>query len=54
MLLLTLATPPAHDDDTKSSKNESKLRQCHLWNGQGNIGGTVVNPILREIFCIRP
>ena len=50
---LTLATA-VHDKDTKSSKKESKLRQCHLrlWNGLGNIGVVIVNPILPEILCI--
>lgn len=51
---LRLATPPVHDNDTKSSKNENKLRQGHLFNGLGNIGVVVVNQILPEIFCIRP
>jgi hypothetical protein len=51
---LTLATPPVHDKDTKSSKNDSKLRQCHLCIGQGNIRVAIVNPILFEIFCICP
>ena len=52
---LTLPTP-VHDKDTKSSKNESKLRQCHLWNEEGSIGVTIVNPILTEIpyNSIRP
>ena len=27
---LTLATPPVHDKDSKSTKNESELRQSHL------------------------
>jgi hypothetical protein len=35
---LTLATPPVHHKDTKSSKNESKMRQCNLCKGQGHIG----------------
>ena len=46
-----LATPPIHDEETKSSKNENKLRQCHVWNGQGNVGVAIVNPILLEILC---
>ena len=50
---LTLATPPIHDKDTKSSK-ESKLRQCHLWNEEGSIAVAIVNPIFPEILCIRP
>ena len=41
---LRLATPPVHDNDTKSSKNENKQRQGHLCNCQGNIGVVVVNP----------
>ena len=49
---LTLATPPVHNKDTKSSKNESKLRQYHLWNGQGNVGVVIVNPFLREMLCM--
>ena len=52
MAPLTLATP-VHDEDTKSSKNESKLRQ-HLWNEGGSIGAAIVNPILPERLCIRP
>ena len=51
---LTLATPPIHDKDTKRSKKESKLSQCHLWNEEGSIAVTIVNPILPEIPCIRP
>ena len=44
---------PIHDEDTKSYKNESKLRQCYLWNGQGNIGVAIVNRILPEILVFR-
>jgi hypothetical protein len=51
---LRLATPPIDDKDTKSSKEESELRQCHLWNEEGSIGVAIVNPILHEILCIRP
>jgi len=43
---LTLGTPPIDDKDTKSSKKEGKLRQCHLWNEEGSIGVARVNPIL--------
>jgi hypothetical protein len=47
---LTLATP-VDDQDTKSSKDERKLRQCHLWKGQENIGVViVVNSIFPEIL----
>ena len=53
MAALTLATP-VDDKDTESSKNENKLRERHLWNGQGNIGLAIVNPILPEILCIHP
>ena len=28
-----LAIYPIHDKDTKSSKNEGKLRERHLWEG---------------------
>ena len=52
MSSLTLGTP-VHDRDTKSSKNESKARRFQLWNGEGNIKVAIVNPILRERFCIR-
>jgi hypothetical protein len=48
---LTLATP-VHDKDTKSSKNENKLRQCHLWNEEGSIAVAIVSSILPEILCI--
>ena len=44
-----LATLPIHDEDTQSSKNESKLRKCHLWSGQGNVGVAIVNLILLYI-----
>ena len=41
---LALATP-VEDKDTKSSKNESKLKHHYLWHGQGNIGVAILtNP----------
>ena len=52
--LLALATPPIHDKDTKSSKNESKLRQRHLWDRQGNIRVVIGNLILcRMLYILR-
>ena len=33
MASLTLAIYPVHDEDSKSSKDEGKLREHHLWEG---------------------
>ena len=50
VLSLASATP-VDDEDTKSSENESKLKQQHLWNGLGNIGVAILtNPNLKALY----